>query len=53
MVGEVERQVQVTQYAEEFALHSTMGAPEKTGKQHMEKDERERQQRPEQSLLFT
>lgn len=42
-VGWVEQQVQVTQYAEEFALHSTMGAPEKTGKQHMEKDEREKE----------
>lgn len=28
-------------YAEEFALHSTMGTPEKTGKGHMEKGERE------------
>ena len=39
----MEQQVQVTQYAEEFALHSTMGAPEKTGKQRMEKDEREKE----------
>ena len=39
----MERQVEVTQYAEECALHSTMGTPEKTGRGHTEKDEGEKE----------
>ena len=39
----MDRQVEVTPYAEGCALHSTMGTPEKTGRGHTEKDEGEKE----------